>query len=571
MLPLILLLVCGQGICWAADSAAGPTDGRVIVRRAARMAQAGYPDQAEALLRRLLTADPGQAVAHQTLGALALVQGRLDSAEAHYARAAAIDSCLPEAWHGLGLVRAARGDHPGADAAYQLALNLDAGQPVFFYNAGLSLERRGMFNDAGMAFETALRIAPDNADARRHLGAVLRRTDRPQEALVQYAHACRLAPRHPANWLGLAGVHAALYQDSLAAEARLQAARLGVGRSERSADSARPGEPADSTLSVPARGSSPEAPALPLELGLTGLDLATGQYELGLLYGRGGRPAEAAARFQRAADLGLAVTGPPPAVDPADRAGVETRAALEALRAQDYRLAAGRYAVAARLLPQVALIHRNLGLALATLGRPAPAIAAYEQALRLDSCLAQGYNDLGLVYSQSYEDHERAIGLLRRAVALDPAAKLYHFNLAQVHLGIGQWVQAAAELERVIEFDPQSALAQFCLGVAQARQGLAGAEAHLLQALAINPEYADAWYELGRLYTAAGRTADAAAMYERCIACRPQHKYAHYGLGQAYAKLGRADEARPLLERFATLPAHPKQQQFIFFAPPDSL
>lgn len=537
MLPLIVLLVCGQGVCWAAESAA----------------------------------DLNQAVAHQALGSLALLQGRLDSAEVHYARAAAIDSCLPEAWHGLGLVRTARGDHPSAGEAYQRALDLDAGQPVFYYNAGLSFERRGMLDDAGMAFEAALRIAPDNADARRHLGAILLRTARSQEALVQYAHACRLAPRHPANWLGLAGVYTALRQDSLAAAARLQAARFGAGWSGRPTASPEPTEPVDSTLSVPPQGSAPDTAALPLELSLAGRDLATGQYDLGLLYSRTGRPAEAAARFQRAGDLGLKVTGPPPAVEPADRAEVEARAALEALRVQDCRLAAGRYAAAARLLPQAALIHRNLGLALATLGRPAPAIAAYEQALRLNSSLAQVYNDLGLVYSQSYEDHERAIGLLRRAVALDPAAKLYHFNLAQVHLGIGQWVQAAAELERVVELDPQSALAQFCLGVAQVRQGLAGAEARLLQALAINPEYADAWYELGRLYTAAGRTADAAAMYERCIACRPQHKYAHYGLGQAYAKLGRADEARSLLERFAGLATHPKQQQYIFFAPPDSL
>jgi tetratricopeptide (TPR) repeat protein len=76
----------------------------------------------------------------------------------------------------------------------------------------------------------------------------------------------------------------------------------------------------------------------------------------------------------------------------------------------------------------------------------------------------------------------------------------------------------------------------------------AQAEALYRQALALAPDHADAWLNLGALLCETARCADAAALYERAIERCPAEALLYFNLGIALEDLGRNDEA---LERYA--------------------
>ena len=70
------------------------------------------------------------------------------------------------------------------------------------------------------------------------------------------------------------------------------------------------------------------------------------------------------------------------------------------------------------------------------------------------------------------------------------------------------------------------------------------AEAFLLRAVEIKPEFTDAHYELGLLYWDLQEDTKAIAQLEIAVKQRPSFLQAHYHLAQLYKKSGRADLAR---------------------------
>jgi tetratricopeptide (TPR) repeat protein len=70
------------------------------------------------------------------------------------------------------------------------------------------------------------------------------------------------------------------------------------------------------------------------------------------------------------------------------------------------------------------------------------------------------------------------------------------------------------------------------------------AEAFLRQALAADPQLAEAHFEMGVLYQARLDWKQSATSLERAIALRPEFPEAHYRLSRAYAHMGRREEAQ---------------------------
>lgn len=69
------------------------------------------------------------------------------------------------------------------------------------------------------------------------------------------------------------------------------------------------------------------------------------------------------------------------------------------------------------------------------------------------------------------------------------------------------------------------------------------ARALLQQALAADPQLADAWYQLGVLEQEETHWQESTAPLEKAIALKPRMAEAHYRLARAYSHLGRRDEA----------------------------
>jgi tetratricopeptide (TPR) repeat protein len=128
--------------------------------------------------------------------------------------------------------------------------------------------------------------------------------------------------------------------------------------------------------------------------------------------------------------------------------------------------AAECYLVAVALRPDSAVVHYNLGAALATKGNLDQAIACFHRAIELDPTLALPHGALGkALYDKGKLDE--AIACFHRAIELDPKFAWAHNALGFALATKGNLDQAIACFHRAIELDPKFALAHCNLGQAQ--------------------------------------------------------------------------------------------------------
>lgn len=102
-------------------------------------------------------------------------------------------------------------------------------------------------------------------------------------------------------------------------------------------------------------------------------------------------------------------------------------------------------------------------------------------------------------------DLDGAAARYRRAVDVDPANVLAHYNLGLIDQLEGRADSAAEEYERTIELDPTYVPALFNLGVLAAASGDKDAAlGHYRRAVQINPGFAGAQFNLGLLLLETG-------------------------------------------------------------------
>ncbi len=167
---------------------------------------------------------------------------------------------------------------------------------------------------------------------------------------------------------------------------------------------------------------------------------------------------------------------------------------------------------AVRLLPNSAQAHNALGEAYADLDAVAAARGEFEKAVEIDGNLPVARINLGMVLAQQSELVE-AKKQLDRALTLAPAgleAARAHYLLAKVYTQQDQIESAAAELKQAVRIEPDFAEAWSDLG--QARKGLsddAGALAAFRRAVALSPSDAVAQTRLGVELLRGGRIKEA--------------------------------------------------------------
>lgn len=100
------------------------------------------------------------------------------------------------------------------------------------------------------------------------------------------------------------------------------------------------------------------------------------------------------------------------------------------------------------------------------------------------------------------------------------------------------------------ERHPDSIFLLNLLGITHARLGeKAEAMDYFRRAVALKPDYADGYNNLGNVLRDFGRHEEAAAAYRRAIAIRPDQPQAHYNLATALFSLGQADVAATAYRR----------------------
>ena len=108
---------------------------------------------------------------------------------------------------------------------------------------------------------------------------------------------------------------------------------------------------------------------------------------------------------------------------------------------------------AAKLLPNDAEAHYNLGVTLKSLGDLNGAVASYRRALQLDPKSADAYNNLGHAL-QDLAQFDRALAAYNQALALNPHYAGAHYNLSNVLRDMGQLEDAIASCRRALELQP---------------------------------------------------------------------------------------------------------------------
>jgi tetratricopeptide (TPR) repeat protein len=133
---------------------------------------------------------------------------------------------------------------------------------------------------------------------------------------------------------------------------------------------------------------------------------------------------------------------------------------------------------------------------------------------------AEEINNEGSIYADA-QQYEKAIEQFKLAISLNPRLFEAHTNLGHVHAWNGQFDEAIAALKEAAQIDPSNAKAHFNLGRVYYRAGQA-AEAirSLEQAIALKPAYDEAEMAL-----------------RRAVELQPDLAQAQYNLGALYATL----------------------------------
>jgi len=214
---------------------------------------------------------------------------------------------------------------------------------------------------------------------------------------------------------------------------------------------------------------------------------------------------------------------------------------------------------AIRLSPDYAEAHNNLGLVLLQVGDSEKGIVEFREALRLapDYVSAMGNLGAALVGSQPGE----AIGLLEKAIAAQPGFLRAQYNLALAYAQSPEHGldRAIPQLEKVIGLEPTFAAAHFELGKLLLRKNaLPEATLQFQEALRWEPKLGAARYQLGLTLTRSGKPTEGASELERAridIEQESKQGTASQLLGEARAALdaGQHDVAIETLQKVVRL------------------
>jgi tetratricopeptide (TPR) repeat protein len=172
------------------------------------------------------------------------------------------------------------------------------------------------------------------------------------------------------------------------------------------------------------------------------------------------------------------------------------------------------------ITPDNAMGHYGLGRLYAMMDKPAEAITAYSEAIRLKPDFAEAYLFLGLIYCQQsmWADALKAFG---SAVSIDRGYEQAHLFLAVTYDELGMYKEESEALEqaiglstlrsntkeqwRILGLEPD--YARFNCGLAEAYARLGEYHKAVLackDAIAINPTYSEAYYNMTLAYLLLG-------------------------------------------------------------------
>jgi len=209
-----------------------------MLTEAVRLHQAGQLEQAAALYRKALAADPNCADALHLLGMIALQQGQAKTAAELTAKAIALNDREASYHFHHALALQTLSDMQGAVAGYRRAMALKPTDPDIYNNMGNALAAQNRPEEAVAAFRRALALQPGSAVAHNNLGNVQRNMGLLDDAEASFRKAASLQPDYAGAVVNLGNLHRdrhdlhgaeSCYRRALALAPRDAAAHCGLG------------------------------------------------------------------------------------------------------------------------------------------------------------------------------------------------------------------------------------------------------------------------------------------------------------------------------------------------------
>jgi tetratricopeptide (TPR) repeat protein len=180
----------------------------------------------------------------------------------------------------------------------------------------------------------------------------------------------------------------------------------------------------------------------------------------------------------------------------------------------------------------------NIAKGLDTRGKVDEAIEYYNRVLEVAPGDADTYVALVMIESDR-KNFERAKALCRTGLGYHPESGDLHGRYGSLLLQTGSVDEAIAELETAAKLKSDSAI-YGTLGQALSSKGLMEKAIECYKrAIRINPENAEAHYNLGNIYLALKRPEEAEDEYEKAIKARPNFANAYSNLGVAFVQRGK--------------------------------
>jgi len=166
------------------------------IRQAVDLGLAGKPREASAEYRRVLSMQPGNAVAHSNLGCVLSELGEFEQAEVHFKRAIVLRPGLADSYANFSYLMLKRYRYEEAESLARKCIALDSRHVNGWVNLGCALRGLGRPTEARQAFLSATLLAPSRAQAWCFLGDAHLADQEMQLAKECFERAIALDPRN---------------------------------------------------------------------------------------------------------------------------------------------------------------------------------------------------------------------------------------------------------------------------------------------------------------------------------------------------------------------------------------
>ncbi len=162
---------------------------------------------------------------------------------------------------------------------------------------------------------------------------------------------------------------------------------------------------------------------------------------------------------------------------------------------------------------------------------------------------AQGFMMLG--------DYARAAKELRVVASLDPSKAKVNFYLGQSLIRLNRYDEAEKAFTRELELNPTDAESKYLLAMTLIERKIEPEKTItiLQEAISLKYDYADARYQLGKIFLEKGEINRSIEQLELAASSDAEKDYIHYQLSIAYRKASRKADAERELARYQELKA----------------